>query len=227
MVADDDLGGGAWVITGGYAAVVVNFGDYIVVVEGPSNEARSEAVIAEAKKLVPGKPIKYVINTHAHFDHAGGLRTYVAEGATIVTHQGNKGYYEMLFDNPHTIQPDRLSMMNPKPKTMVEYVADSKKMMGGGNEIDLYHVQNSMHNDANLIVYLPKQKVLIEADEYNVLGNPAPTTPAEKPNQYQINLLANIERLHLDVDRIIPIHLPNPETRKVTLQELRLAAGKS
>ena len=83
-----------------------------------------------------------------------------------------------------------------------------------------------MHNDANLIVYLPKQKVLIEADEFNVLGNPAPTAPAPMPNQYQINLLANIERLKLNVDRIIPIHLPTPDTRKVTMTELRLAAGK-
>jgi hypothetical protein len=77
-----------------------------------------------------------------------------------------------------------------------------------------------------LMVYLPKQKVLVEADEFNVLASPAPTTPAANPNQYQINLLANIERLKLDVDRIIPIHLPNPETRKVTMTELRLAAGK-
>ena len=227
VVADDDLGNGAWLITGGYGSVVVNFGDSIAVIEGPQNEARANAIIAEAKKLVPNKPIKYIINTHAHFDHAGGLRPFVAEGATIVTHQGNKGYYEMLFANPHTIQPDRLSMMNPQPKINVEYVGESKKMVGGDNEIDLYHVDNSQHNDSNLIIYLPKQKVLVEADEFNVLGNPAPTTPAPNPNKYQVNLLANIERLHLDVDRIIPIHLPNPETRKVTLQELKLAAGKS
>ena len=227
VVTDEDLGGGAWLITGGYGSVVVNFKDYVVVIEGPSNEARGEAIIAEAKKLVPGKPIKYVINTHAHFDHSGGLRPFVAEGATIVTSQGNKGYWEMLFTNPHTIQPDKLSMMNPQPKVKVEYAGEMKKMTGGDNEIDLYHVQNSMHNDANLIVYLPKQKVLVEADEFNVLGNPAPTTPAAMPNQYQINLLANIERLKLPADlRIIPIHLPTPETRKVTLGELKLAAGK-
>ena len=77
------------------------------------------------------------------------------------------------------------------------------------------------------MAYLPDEKILVEADEYNVLGNPAPTTPAANPNQYQINLLANIERLKLDVDRIIPIHLPTPATRKVTLTELKLAAGKS
>lgn len=227
MVADDDLGGGAWLITGGYGSVVVNFKDYIVVIEGPSNEARADAIIAEAKKLVPGKPIKYVLNTHAHFDHAGGLRAFVAEGATIVTSQGNKGYYEELFKNPHTIAPDKLSMMNPQPKIKVEYVGEMKKMVGGDNEIDIYHIDNSVHNDANLMMYLPKQKVLVEADEFNVLGNPAPTTPAANPNQYQVNLLANIERLKLDVDRIIPIHLPTPDTRKVTLSELKLAAGKS
>jgi glyoxylase-like metal-dependent hydrolase (beta-lactamase superfamily II) len=206
--------------------VVVNFKDYIVVIEGPQNEARANAIIAEAKKLVPDKPIKYVINTHAHFDHAGGLRPFVAEGATIVTSQGNKGYYEELFKNPHTIAPDKLSMMSPQPKIEVEYVGESKKMVGGDNEIDLYHVDNSMHNDSMLMVYLPKQKVLIEADEFNVL-NPIPTAAVPNPNKYQVNLLANIERLKLDVDRIIPIHLPNPDTRKVPLQELKYAAGKS
>ncbi len=224
-VTDDDLGNGAWLITGGYGSVVVNFKDYIVVVEGPSNEMRGDQIIAEAKKLVPGKPIKYVINTHAHFDHSSGLRPFVAEGAIIVTQQGNKGYWEHIMQNPHTIAPDKLWMMTQHPKVKVEYVGESKKMVGGDNEIDLYHVDNSMHNDSMLMVYLPKQKVLIEADEFNVL-NPIPTAPVEKPNQYQVNLLANIERLKLDVNRIIPIHLPNPPDRKVPLSELKLAAGK-
>ena len=225
VVTDEDLGNGAWLITGGYGSVVVNFKDYIVVVEGPSNEARADAIIAEAKKLVPGKPIKYILNTHAHFDHSSGLRPFVAEGATIVTSQGNKGYFEHILQNPHTIAPDKLWMMTQHPKVKVEYVGEAKKMTGGDNEIDLYHVDGSMHNDAMLMVYLPKQKVLIEADEFNVL-NPIPTAPVAAPNQYQVNLLANIDRLKLDVDRIIPIHLPNPQERKVPLSELKLAAGK-
>lgn len=223
-VADDDLGNGAWLITGGYGAVVVNFKDYAVVVEGPSNEARGEQIIEEAHKLVPGKPIKYVINTHAHFDHSSGLRPFVLEGATIVTHEGNKGYWEHIMQNPHTIVPDKLWMKTQHPKVKVEYVGESKKMMGGDNEIDLYHVDNSMHNDAMLMVYLPKQKVLIEADEFNVL-NPTPTAPVPNPNKYQVNLLDNINRLKLDVARIIPIHLPNPQDRKVPLSELKFSAG--
>jgi glyoxylase-like metal-dependent hydrolase (beta-lactamase superfamily II) len=226
-IESEDLGGGFWLVTGGYGAVVANFKDYVIVIEGPSGDMRADQIIGEAKRLVPGKPIKYVINTHAHFDHSQGLRDFVAEGATIITHQGNKGYYEKVLANPHTLVPDNLQKKNAKPKIKVEYVGDKKVLTDGDHVIELHRVLNSTHNNANLIAYLTKQKILVEADEYNVLGNPAPTTPAANPNQYQINLLANIERLKLDVDRIIPIHLPTPATRKVTLMELKLAAGKS
>ena len=135
----EDLGGGFWLVTGGYGAVIANFKDYIVVIEGPSGDARADQIISEAKRLVPNKPIKYVINTHAHFDHAQGLRDFVAQGATIITHQGNKGYYEKVLANPHTLVPDNLQKMNPKPKIKVEYVGDMKKITDGTQEIDLYH----------------------------------------------------------------------------------------
>ena len=84
-------------------------------VEAPDNEARSLAVIAEAAKLVPGKPIRYVVNTHHHFDHAGGLRTYLSQGTTIVTHESNKEYYlDILFHPaPRTLQPDRMAHLQP------------------------------------------------------------------------------------------------------------------
>ncbi|HLH41706.1 MAG TPA: MBL fold metallo-hydrolase [Bryobacteraceae bacterium] len=224
-VASEDLTGGFWLVTGGYGSVIANFKDYIVVIEGPSNEMRAEQIISQAKLLVPNKPIKYVINTHAHTDHSGGLRRFVAEGATIVTSQVNKGYYEHMLKYPHTLAPDKMQQMNPQPKIKVEYVGESKKMSDGEHEIDIYHVDNSMHADDMLMIYLPKQKILIEADEFNV--PPAPlAAPAPNPNNYQTNLLANIERLKLDVARIIPVHLPN-DNRKVALSELKMAAGKA
>ncbi|MBZ5673070.1 MAG: MBL fold metallo-hydrolase [Acidobacteriia bacterium] len=225
-IESEDLGGGFWLVTGGYGAVVATFKDYIIVIEGPSGDARVDQIISEAKRLVPNKPIKYVINTHAHFDHSQGLRDFVAEGATIITNQGNKGYFEKVLANPHTLVPDNLQKKNAKPKIKVEYAGDKKVLTDGEHVIELHHLMNSTHDANMMVVYLPKQKILIEADEFNVL-NPTPTAPVPMPNQYQINLLANIERLHLDVDRIIPIHLPNPATRKVTLQELKFSAGKS
>jgi glyoxylase-like metal-dependent hydrolase (beta-lactamase superfamily II) len=219
----EDLGGGFWLVTGGYAAVVADFKDYIVVIEGPQNDMRAEQIIAEAKRLVPNKPIKYVINTHAHFDHVGGLRAFVAEGATIITHQANKSYYEKIFKDPHTLVPDKLSQMNPQPKLKIETMTDKKVLTDGEHTIDLYHLEGSTHSVGMLIAYLPKQKVLLEADEFNVGPANAPT-PANV-NPYHTNLLANIQRLNLDVDRIIPIHLPN-DNRKVTMAELYTAAGK-
>ena len=91
------LGDGVYLILPAYAALAVDFKDYIVIVEGPQSEERANAIIAEAKRDIPNKPIKYVVNTHNHFDHSSGLRTFIAEGATIITHQQNKAYYEKIF----------------------------------------------------------------------------------------------------------------------------------
>ena len=88
-------------------AIAVDFKDYIVVIEGATNDERANAVITEAKRLIPNKPISYVVNTHQHFDHSGGLRAFVAEGATVITHEVNKPYYEKIWAAPHTLSPDR------------------------------------------------------------------------------------------------------------------------
>src|ERR1019366_165254 len=221
--ASEDLGGGFWLVTGGYGAVVGNFKDYIVVIEAPQNDMRANQIIAEAKRLVPNKPIRYVINTHAHFDHSGGLRAFIAEGATIITYKSNKPYYEKVLKDPHTLVPDTLSQKTPQPKMKIETMTEKKVVTDGEHTIELYHVDNSTHDSGMIMAYLPKKKILVEADEFNVGQANAPTPATINP--YHANLLANIERLKLDVDRIIPIHLPG-DNRKVTMTELRTAAGK-
>src|SRR5439155_26332964 len=86
-VAVEKLADGVWYLTTPNArSWLVEFNDHLVLVEGMTGEARSLAINAEIAKLVPNKSLRYVINTHAHYDHAGGLRTYVAQGVTVVTH---------------------------------------------------------------------------------------------------------------------------------------------
>jgi glyoxylase-like metal-dependent hydrolase (beta-lactamase superfamily II) len=92
---------GVWSVGGGsHNSIAVEFRDFSAVVEAPLNEARSLAVIAEVHKLIPNKPIRYVVNTHHHFDHAGGLRTFVAHGATTGTHQRNQEFFERVVFSP-------------------------------------------------------------------------------------------------------------------------------
>lgn len=218
----EDLGDGVWLVPGGLAGIVAEFKDHLVAIEGPSSDSRAEQIVTQARRLAPNKPFKYVINTHPHFDHAGGLRAFVAEGAAIVTHEGNKGYFEQLFANPHRLVPDTLSKLSPQPKVQVEYVGDKKILTDGARSIEIHRVQKSTHSAFMLMVYLPKQKIVIEADEFNVPGHP----PKPPDNLYEVNLLANIDRLNLSVDRIIPIHVP-AGNRKVPLDELKKSAGKS
>lgn len=165
--------------------------------------------------------IRYVINTHGHFDHSSGLRTFVAEGATIITHQQNKSYYEKIFAQPHTLNPDKQEQA--KKKLSIETVTDKKVLTDGNHVIELHRMQNSLHNDGLLVAYLPKEKILVEADAFNP---PADVNAPATPNPNNFNLVENLNRLKLDVETIIPVHYP-ADSRKVTVADLMRIVGRS
>src|SRR5207244_3302040 len=139
--------------------------DHVVVVEGPGGDDQSLASIAELKRLLPNKPIKYVVNTHHHSDHAGGIRVYAAEGIPIIMHESHKRYYEQeIFKNPHTLNPDRLARM-PRA-AVIETVKDKRVLTDGNMTIELYLLRGNLHAEGLLVVYVPKEKVLIQADTF-------------------------------------------------------------
>src|SRR5690606_41140686 len=89
--ASEQLAPGVWRIRGAYNALAVEFADHVVLFEpGPQNEARAQAIIAETKRVIPGKPLRYGVISHHHFDHTGGLASVVAESITIVTPKVNE-----------------------------------------------------------------------------------------------------------------------------------------
>jgi glyoxylase-like metal-dependent hydrolase (beta-lactamase superfamily II) len=215
-VVSTPLAAGVYYFTGGtHHSVVIEQTDHVVVVEAPQHEARSLAVIAKVKELIPNKPIKYLINTHAHFDHAGGLRTYVDEGATIVTHATNLPYYEQVWAAQRIINPDHLAQS--KKTAVFETFSDKYVLTDGKRPIDIYPLVGSGHNDAFAFVYLPKEKILTEADAYTPAAADAP--PATTVNPYSANLYDNIQKLKLDVDKIAALHGP----RVATITDLRTA----
>jgi glyoxylase-like metal-dependent hydrolase (beta-lactamase superfamily II) len=208
-VTVEKLANGVYYLKGGtHHSVAIDQKDHIVVVEGPQNEARSSAVIAKVKETIPNKPIKYLVNTHVHFDHSGGVRTFVDEGATIVTHQDNKPYYQKAWDAPHTINPDKLAQS--KKTATFETFGDKHVLTDGSRTIEIHKITGGGHNDAFAMVYLPKEKILIEGDAYTPPAANAP--PPTAANPFSVNLDENITRLKLDVKQIAPLHGPGVAT---------------
>ncbi len=215
-VKADKLATGVYYLTGGtHHSVAIEQNNHVVVVEAPQNEERSLAVIAKVKELFPNKAIKFLINTHAHFDHSGGLRTFVDEGSTIVTEQSNQPYYEKVWSAPRTLNPDRLA--KSKKPAKFETFTDKILISDGSRKIEVHSIAGNSHNDAFALVYLPKEKILIEADAYTppAANAPAPTSL----NPYTVNLYDNIQKLNLDVDQIAALHGP----RVVKLDDLKKA----
>jgi L-ascorbate metabolism protein UlaG (beta-lactamase superfamily) len=232
-VESQKLAEGTWLLGGGsHNSVLVEFKDFAAIVEAPQNEARSLAVIEEAARLVPDKLIRYVVNTHHHFDHAGGLRTYLSQGTTVITHESNKQYYLdiMFYPAARELQPDRMSFYSPmymisrRPAPM-ETVASFSSGPGGGagryvitdgeRILEIFHVQDMAyeledaslaqgnHSADMLMVYLPKEKILINADLYSP---PAPGAALPRPTAGMRTLYENVRKQKLDVAQHIPIH---------------------
>ena len=196
------IGAGVWDLTAaGLHSVLVEFADHLVVVEASGSDARSHAVIAEVRRLVPAKPIRYLVNTHAHFDHSGGVRAFAAEGITVLTHEVNRPFFERVFALPHRLNPDSLARAGRRG--VVQGVGERHVLSDATNTLELHHVRGNLHNDALLMAYLPREKVLIQADAFH----PRPgAKPYPSPPQFTVNLYDNIQRLKLDVAQVLHIH---------------------
>jgi glyoxylase-like metal-dependent hydrolase (beta-lactamase superfamily II) len=209
-VASQKLADGVWFVGGGsHNSLAVEFMDFVTVIEGPLDDARSNAVIAETHKVIPNKPIRYLVNTHHHWDHSGGIRAFVAEGATVITDERNKDFYQnvVLAPQPRTLSPDRLSQF-PFAKTgpgtlALQTFTDRYTIADGTQTIELYHVDGLNHAADMLVAYLPQSKILVNADLYSP---PPAGGNLQNVSENAVVLFRNIKRLKLDVAQHVPIH---------------------
>ena len=212
------LGDGVYAIAPAYASLAVEFKDFIVLFEAPQSEERTMAIINEAKKVIPNKPIKYVVNSHWHIDHSGGLRAAVAEGATIITHEMYKPWLEKALNTPHTLNPDKEQQV--KNKVKIETMTEKKIITDGNQTIELYHQQGNLHTAGMIFGYVPKAKVLVEADGFNP---PAQAGAQGAISRHAPNLMDNIQRLKLNDETVVAIHYP-ADGRKVPFAEFEKAS---
>jgi len=208
-VTTEKLGDGLIRLTtgpGSYDSLLVEFKDHIMMLEAGQSEARALAYVAETKKMFPNKPIRYVMNTHPHADHTGGLPVLVAEGATIITQRNNEAFFEKAFNTPRTLLNDTLAK-NPK-KARIEAVAEKKVYSDGNRTVEMYHVSPVPHSNGLMIAYFPKEKIVFQGD----FSLPAPGQPA---NDHVMALAPVLKKLNLDFTRYINVHTSaTPQTNE-------------
>lgn len=232
------LGEGIYQITSGYRMVAMEFKDYVVLIDAPQNTF--DPALAEVKKLIPNKPIKYVVALHNHYDHEGSLRTVVAEGGiTIIAQEMDKALYPVWFSNPRTLSaPDKLAQAQADAKSKgdkaaiekltpkFKWVGEKLVMKDATNTLELYHLQGAVHGEDMLVAYMPKIKTIFEADAYNPGGQAGAVTTGTGQAAFQRLLASEMDRLKVDYNLIVSGHAPNPD-REVTKDDLVKAGGKA
>ena len=194
-----------------HATIVVEMADHLIAVEGPLYEARTAPVVQAIKAKFPNKPIRYVIPTHHHLDHAGGIRALMAAGAILVVPFSAKEFYAKVAKAPHSRNPD--SLEKNKVGVVIEAFGGGPRILTDGKRrVEVYPLPLS-HAEDLVVVYLPAEKILIEADHISPRNGQVRPAPAVK------EFVPALDKLNLDVATIVGIHGDS-----ATLQAARAAA---
>ena len=197
---------------GTHNVLFVAFNDHVLVVEAPEQilyNNNSVQALAKIKETVPGKPIKYLVLTHHHSDHAGGFREYVAEGTTIVATMETKRFLEKAAANTSSLLPK----LPANHKLTIETVENKKRVFQDDKHIvELYDIGPNPHAKEILVVYLPKEKILFQGDMLNAAPNG--TIPIAQDATVSFN--EKLQQLGLKVEKIYAVH-----GRAATPQELQ------
>lgn len=180
-----------------YNVLVAVMDEYVLVAEAPMNSGMTERILAKIRELAPGKPVKYLVQSHHHDDHLGGIRGYIAEGTTIITTANNVDLVQRIARANSGVFPDKLAQ-NPKPAT-IETVKNRKHVIKDQNhEIVIYDIGPNPHANEMLIVYFPKEKLLYEADLVNKGEYPI-TEPGK-------DFLKKMKTMGLQIEKIASLH---------------------
>ena len=147
--------------------LIIAMKDHLVIFDAPYGELQSRWVIDAAKAKYPGKPIRYLVLTHHHMDHTGGMRTFVAEGAKVIVPAGDKAYFEKDVKSPRTIAADDLQK-KPRAAEIVE-VKDQLTLKDDAAEIHLYNIANP-HVQGFLLAHVVTANVLYVTDLISARG---------------------------------------------------------
>jgi glyoxylase-like metal-dependent hydrolase (beta-lactamase superfamily II) len=217
-----EIADGIFVFSGAYQGVAIEFDDFSVLIDGMQSDARVRDLVRLTREAIPNKPIRYAVNTHSHFDHAAGLRLLAAEGATVLTHDTNRRFFEWALNVPRTLTSERTAA---RPVVVQGIRGRHVISDGSGKSIELHALQGGLHAADMLIAYLPKARAIVESDLLQPWINPVFGGGRTGPHPYLAYLFAELERLKLDYDQFVPIHRP-PAPPTMKKADLLSAVGR-
>jgi glyoxylase-like metal-dependent hydrolase (beta-lactamase superfamily II) len=194
---------------GSYDSIVAEFSNYIMVLEAGQSQARAQAYIDEIKRQFPGKPIRYIWNSHPHGDHTPGIPVYIAEGATLIAHENAREFFERALNTPRTLLDDALAR-NPR-RARVETIGDKRVYSDGTRTVEFYHIYPAPHSNALTVAFFPQERILFQGD-FSI--NPAQGGGWQPANDHVYALVAALEKLGIDYDRYINVHASAEPQRK-------------
>jgi len=186
------------VVGGTHNSLLVEMSNHLVVFDAPVSDGQSKWVIDAAKAKYPGKPIRYVVLTHHHMDHTGGVRAFVAEGATLVVGQGSGAHFRRVLSAPWSRNPD-LAQRDLSGAQIVE-VSDKYVLADSRREVAAYLMDNP-HAKGMLLGYVPDAKLGFVTD----IWSPGPPLPA-KPNPGLVAVVSAVKKAGIQPERFAGGH---------------------
>jgi len=185
---------GIWRISNG--TTVVEFSDHLVLFElGVNARGQAKAVLDHARSLVPGKPIRYLIASHNHFDHTAGIRQAVAEGITIVQRAATESVFREMAEHQAAEFPDDQARARQPLRFLA--VEERHRLSDATQTLDIYWGRNNGHMADVLFAYAPAQRVLMEGDMI---------TAAYDWQHWPDTFRDSVAYYQLDVEKISPVH---------------------
>ena len=187
----------------GYNMLSVEIGDSLLVVEAPLGSGAMETAIEILREAAPGKPIAYIVPTHHHDDHAGGLRAFVAAGATVVTTPGNVEFFREMANASRTLDPDALAESPREPR--IEPIQGKERVIEkGGHRVEIHDIGPSPHAEEMIVAWLPEEGILFQGDLLNA-GSDGSLQPANDTTRHFARWL---EERGIRPRTIVGVHSP-------------------
>ena len=188
------------VVGGSHNSLLVEMSDHLVMVDAPVTDAQSMWVVNTVRQRFPGKPIRYLVLTHHHMDHAGGVRGILGEGAVLVVGQPAREHFRRVLAAPMNRNPD-MKPMDFSQVPILEVPESHVIRDASGRQVVVYMMFDNPHAKGQLLVYVPHARLGYVTDVWT----PGPPLPG-KPNPALLSVVSTVKRAGIDPERFAGGH---------------------